>query len=69
MDSLQRVFNYNPQEKGIISSMIDFLISNEFVKKSSFFTINKILGKEIYKSHISQTGINYLVNYLIKKYD
>jgi len=33
LDALQRCFNYNEQEKHIVSAMIDFLISNNFVKK------------------------------------
>jgi hypothetical protein len=41
MDCLHRVFNYTPQEKEIVSAMIDFLISNKFVKKSSFYKLGK----------------------------
>lgn len=41
MDSLHRIFNYNEQEKQIISAMIDFLISNKFVKKMSYYKLVK----------------------------
>ena len=47
MDSLQRIFNYTEQEKQIISAMIDFLISNNFVKKSSYIKLAKNFIKNL----------------------
>ena len=41
LDALQRIFNYNDQEKQIINAMIDFLISNQFVKKLSYYKLSK----------------------------
>ena len=41
LDSLQRIFNYSDQEKQIVNDMIDFLISNKFVKKSSYYKLAK----------------------------
>ena len=49
MDSLHRVFNYNENEKQIISAMIDFLISNKFVKKSSYYKLSKKFIKKYIK--------------------
>ena len=49
MDSLQRVFGYNENEKQIISAMIDFLISNKFVKKSSYYKLSKNFIKKYTK--------------------
>ena len=50
MDSLQRIFNYTEQEKQIISAMIDFLISNNFVKKSSYIKLAKNFIKKLSKA-------------------
>jgi hypothetical protein len=41
LDALQRVFNYNAQEKLIVDAMIDFLISNKFIKKMSYYKLVK----------------------------
>jgi len=49
MDALQRVFGYNENEKQIISAMIDFLISNKFVKKSSYYKLSKNFIKKYIK--------------------
>ncbi len=50
LDCLQRVFNYNEQEKQIISAMIDFLISNKFVKKLSYYKLSKNFIKKYIKT-------------------
>jgi len=50
LDALQRCFNYNEQEKQIISDMIDFLISNNFVKKLSYYKIIKNYSKKLLKA-------------------
>jgi len=50
LDCLQRVFNYNEQEKQIISAMIDFLISNKFVKKLSYYKLSKNFLKKYIKT-------------------
>jgi hypothetical protein len=50
LDCLQRVFNYNEQEKQIISAMIDFLISNKFVKKLSYYKLSKNFIKKYTKT-------------------
>ena len=47
LECLQRIFNYNDQEKQIINAMIDFLISNQFVKKSSYYKLSKNFIKNI----------------------
>jgi len=49
LDALQKVFNYNEQEKSIISAMIDFLISNNFVKKLSYYKVLKNYSKKLLK--------------------
>ena len=41
LDALQRVFNYTAQEKLIVDAMIDFLISNKFIKKMSYYKLVK----------------------------
>ena len=41
LDCLQRIFNYNPAEKDIVSAMIDFLFSNKFIKKKSYYKLSK----------------------------
>jgi len=51
LDALQRCFNCNEQEKQILAAMIDFLISNNFVKKLSYYKFIK----------------NYLKKFLIAK--
>ena len=41
IDSLNEVFNYNEQEKNLVSSLIDFLFNNQQIKKSSFYKLTK----------------------------
>ena len=50
LDALQRCFNYNEQEKQIVSAMIDFLISNNFVKKLSYYKVVKNYSKKFLKA-------------------
>ena len=50
MDCLQKIFNYNPQEKEIVSAMIDFLISNNFIKKKSLYKLSKNFIKKYIKT-------------------
>ena len=49
MDCLHKIFNYNPQEKDIVSAMIDFLISNNFIKKKSLYKLTKNFIKKYTK--------------------
>ena len=50
LDCLQQIFHYNPQEKEIVSAMIDFLISNDFVKKLSYYKLSKNFIKKYIKT-------------------
>jgi len=50
LDALQRCFNYTEQEKQIISAMIDFLISNKFIIKSSYYKLTKNFIKKYIKA-------------------
>ena len=50
LDCLQQIFHYNPQEKEIVSAMIDFLISNNFVKKLSYYKLSKNFIKKYIKT-------------------
>ena len=43
IDSLHEVFNYNDQERNLVSSLIDYLFNNEQIKKSSFYKLSKNL--------------------------
>ena len=49
MDCLHKIFNYNPQERDIVSAMIDFLISNNFIKKKSLYKLTKNFIKKYTK--------------------
>jgi hypothetical protein len=49
IECLHRVFNYTPSERDIISNMIDFLFSNNFIKKSSYYKLTKNLLKSYIK--------------------
>ena len=49
MDCLHKIFNYNPQESDIVSAMIDFLISNNFIKKKSLYKLTKNFIKKYTK--------------------
>ena len=50
IDCLMKIFNYNPQEKEIVSAMIDFLISNNFIKKKSLYKLSKNFIKKYIKT-------------------
>ena len=50
LDCLHKIFNYNPNEKEIVSAMIDFLISNNFVNKLSYYKLSKNFIKKYIKT-------------------
>ena len=49
MDCLHKIFGYSEQEKLIVSAMIDFLFSNKFIKKSSYYKLTKNFIKKYIK--------------------
>ena len=49
MDCLHKIFGYSKQEKLIVSAMIDFLFSNKFIKKSSYYKLTKKFIKKYIK--------------------
>ena len=51
IDSLHEVFNYNEQEKNLVSSLIDYLFNNEQIRRSSFYKLTK----------------NFLISFIKKK--
>ena len=51
IDSLHEVFNYNDQERNLVSSLIDYLFNNNQIRRSSFYKLTK----------------NFLISFIKKK--